>query len=181
MNEQEKSSREEAYVQYIINRCQQDNGTAAKMRRADNPDTEYQSWEILAGFNIDLDKPWERLPYAVVGAAIAKSKIEQNGTVGLGRAIANCYDEGSKSDQAKAKLRRLLACRSSEEVARIVRPLLTLISSKTTLTLNYTELLKQLRGFYWQSNRVREQWAADFYRHGAVTHEPPHEQSEVTA
>ena len=181
MNEQKKPSREEAYVQYIINRCQQDNGTAAKMRRADNPDTEYQSWEILAGFNIDLDKPWERLPYATVGAAIAKAKIEQNGTSGLGSAIASCYDEGSESDQAKAKLRRLLACRSSEEVVRIVRPLLTLIASKTSLTLNYTELLQQLRRFYWQSDRVREQWAADFYRRSAVTNKPSREQSEVVA
>lgn len=162
--QQETPSRSSSYVDYIIRRCQQDNGVAAMMRRADNPDTEYQSWEILAGFSIDIEKTYERLPYATIGSAIAKAKVEQNGVTGLGRAIASCYDEGSDSQQAKAKLRRVLACKTVEEVCRVIRPLFSLINSKSALMLDYARLLEQLLKFHWQPEKVREQWAGDFYR-----------------
>lgn len=62
------------FVAYVIERIAKDNGFAARLKRADNPATEYQSWEILAGFGIDLEKEWQRLPYCVIGAALAKAK-----------------------------------------------------------------------------------------------------------
>jgi len=59
-----------AFVNYIISRCQADNGLRAALKRADNPATEYQSWEVLAGFQVNLEYDNQRLPYATIAAAI---------------------------------------------------------------------------------------------------------------
>ena len=152
----------ERFVDLTIERCHQDNGLAAALRRADNPDTEYQSWEYLANF-ADLDQTAQRLPYAIIAAAIARAKVTQNGTTRLGRAIAQCYDD-SQSDQAKAKLRRLLACDRVEEVCRILRPLFSLIDAKAGVRLDYARLLNDLLFFNFDPQRTKSQWAMEFYR-----------------
>lgn len=164
-NSSKKITRAEAFVSFIIERTKKDKGIAAVLRRADNPATESQSWEQLAAFNIDLDKPWQRLPYATIAAAIAKAKIEQNGNIGIGHAIASCYEKGNQSDQAKAKLRRLLACESVQEACRILRPIFSLIESKSKITLNFSQLLNHLLKFNWDSQSIKAQWAQDFYHH----------------
>lgn len=158
-----------AFVDYIINRCQADNGIRASLKRADNPATEYQSWEVLAGFNVDLDNENKRLPYATIAAAIARTKTEKNGAATIGQAIARCYEDGNakgnESDQAKAKLRRLLACDSVPETCRILRPLLKLIESKGNTALNYASLLDDLLWFGREESqqRIKARWAQDFY------------------
>ena len=158
-----KISRSLAFVQFIIALIAKNKGVAADLKRADNPATEYQCWEYLAAFNIDLEKPWERLPFATVAAAIAKEKSAHNGSEGIGKAIAKCYDDGSQSDQAKAKLRRLLACDSVEEACRILRPLFSLITSRGNSSIDYARLLEQLLKFHWESERIKSQWAQEFY------------------
>ncbi|WP_271979358.1 type I-E CRISPR-associated protein Cse2/CasB [Marinobacter sp. SS21] len=148
----------------VMERCQNDKGMAARLRRADNPAMEYQSWELLGCLGVDLEKDYERLPFVTVAAAIAKSKAERNGALTLGRAIAACYDDGRESSQAKAKLRRLLACNDLAEVCRILRPVLTLIDSKVGQPLDYVRLLRQLRFFTYESGQsTKTQWAQEFY------------------
>lgn len=156
-------SREERFVIAVIQRCQQDKGLAARLRRADNPATEYQSWEMLARHGIDLTSEHERLPFVTVAAAIAKAKIEHNGTLSLGQALRACYDNDRDSDQAQARLRRLLACHDLPELCRILRPLLALIDSKVAAPLDYLRLLRQMRRFPFATQAVRAQWAQDFY------------------
>jgi CRISPR system Cascade subunit CasB len=164
-SDKQASNKGHAFVDYVINRCQTDNGLRAALTRADNPDTEYQSWEILAGFHVNLEYENQRLPYATVGAAIARAKIEKNGTSSIGQSIAGCYDDGNSSDQAKAKLRRLLACDSVAEVCRIARPLLSLIESKGRNTLDYAGLLNDLLWFSHPESqtRIKARWAQSFY------------------
>jgi CRISPR system Cascade subunit CasB len=161
------------FVEGVMARCANDKGLAARLRRADNPNTEYQSWELLAAFNIDLEKEYERRPYAVISAGIARSKFDKNGELRLGQAIASCYnnggDNGKESAQAKARLRRLLACSDTSEVCRILRPLLALIRSKVSQPLDYARLLNQLLSFHWQPERTKAQWAQEFYGHKPVT------------
>ncbi|MFI3247028.1 MAG: type I-E CRISPR-associated protein Cse2/CasB [Ferrimonas sp.] len=152
------------FVDYVIRKTQQDTGFSARLRRADNPATEYQSWEILAEFGIDLEKPWQRLPYCLIGAALAKAKPSADGALTLGHAIAACYEDGNRSAQAKARLRRVLACTDTPELCRILRPLLTLIHSRG-IALNYSMLLKDLTYFSSQGReRICAQWAQQFYR-----------------
>jgi CRISPR system Cascade subunit CasB len=164
---EKKTGRADKFVEFVIGLCQRDKGAAAALRRADNPATEYQSWEYLAGFNIDLENQFERVPYAAIAAAIGRAKVERNGSAGIGKAIAFCYDDKSTSEQAKARLRRLLACDSVGEACRILRPLFSLIDSKAAVTLDYAKLLDQLIWFQRDSNRVKTAWATDFYRHAA--------------
>ena len=160
-----KPDREDRFVKSVLKRCIEDKGLAARLRRADNPATEYQSWELLASQGIDLEKTYQRLPFATIAAAIAKSKAEHNGELSLGRALAASYDEGHDSNQAKARLRRLLACEELAEVCRILRPLFSLIDSKAGQPLDFVRLLKQLRRFSFDDGRiqVKAQWAQEFY------------------
>ncbi|MCH8499921.1 MAG: type I-E CRISPR-associated protein Cse2/CasB [Marinobacter sp.] len=159
-----EKSRDQRFVEAVIERCQNDKGLAARLRRADNPVTEYQSWELLGWFGVDLEKDYERLPFVTLAATIAKSKVERNGSLTLGKAIAACYEDGRESSQAKARLRRLLASSELAEVCRILRPILTLIDSKVSQPLDYVRLLRQLRFFGFESGqRTKTQWAQEFY------------------
>lgn len=165
------TGREASFVAWLIARCQEDKGLAARLRRADNPATEYQCWETLATWGVDLEREAQRMPFATVAAAIARAKPPANGSLTLGRAIARCFDEGNQSDQAKTRLRRLLACNELAELCRVLRPMLTLVESRVTQPLDYAQLLKQLVDFgraaasgndAWLQ-RIKAQWAQDFY------------------
>jgi CRISPR system Cascade subunit CasB len=158
-----------AFVDYVINRCQNDKGTRAALTRADNPVTEYQSWEVLAGFHVNLEYDNQRLPYATVGAAIARAKAEKNGSLTIGQTIARCYEEGNASDQAKAKLRRLLACETVAEACRILRPLLRLAESRG-IAIDYATLLNDLLWFGHADSqtRIKARWAQNFYGKAAI-------------
>lgn len=155
--------RAERFVSGVIQQCLQNKGLAARLRRADNPATEYQSWELLASYGIDLEKEWQRLPFVTVAAALAKAKVERNGSLSLGRALLACYDNDRDSDQAKARLRRVLACDDLPELCRILRPLFSLIDSKVGQPLDYIRLLKQLNRFSYNSQQIKAQWAQEFY------------------
>lgn len=164
------TGKEVSFVAWLIARCQDDKGLAARLRRADNPATEYQCWETLANW-VDLEREAQRLPFATVAAAIARAKPTASGSLTLGRAIARCFDEGNQSDQAKTRLRRLLACDELTELCRVLRPMLNLVESRVTQPLDYAQLLKQLVDFgraaasgndTWLQ-RIKAQWAQDFY------------------
>lgn len=160
-----KIDRATQFVLWLVERTKNDKGMAARLRRADNPATEYQSWEVLASFGIDLTKDYQRIPYATIAAAMARAKIQQNGSLSLGQALAQAFG-GNDSDPAKARMRRLLACRSTAELCRVIRPLLTLIDSKVDQSINYADLLNQLLRFGRSdevAQNVKSRWAMDFY------------------
>lgn len=161
----------ESFVGYLCQRCTQDKGFAARLRRADNPSTEYQSWDALAAFGVNLEFAAERQPYALVAAAIARCQKPANGTLSLGKAIALCYDDGNQSDQAKARLRRLLACDQADELCRILRPILSLIQSRVSQPLDFARLLNELRWFNRSSQQTKARWAQQFYGKVAETDE----------
>lgn len=169
----EARTRDATFVEATIARCQANKGLAARLRRADNPATEYQCWEWLAKWNIDLDRQDRRLPYAAVAAAIARAEPESNGSLPLGCAIAMCYEEGSDSDQAKARLRRLLACDDVAEACRVLRPLLMLIGSRVSQSLDYACLLRDLSRFPFAADDVKAMWAQAFYRKPAEQESAP--------
>lgn len=164
--DQAPTSREARFVEHVLTRTQQDKGLAARLRRADNPSTEYQSWDFFADFGIDLENPTQRLPFVTVAAAMARAKASNNGSIQLGQALSDCYPDSTQNEQAKARLRRILACDSVTELCRVLRPVLTLIESRLAQPLDYVRLLQQLRRFTWDPQIIRSQWAQEFYGRG---------------
>ena len=84
---QDTLTRGQAFVVFALPRIHADPGYGAALRRADNPATEYQAWEHLTSW-CDLEKPWERLSFATIAAALARAKPQHNGNQTIGRAIA---------------------------------------------------------------------------------------------
>lgn len=157
-------------VAKVFARCKNDNGFAAALKKADNPDTEYQAWEIFADYGIPLNVDTQRLPYAIVFSSIAKSSRDSDGSLGLGAALARAYqdDGGKDSDAAKAKLRRILACDNVVDLCSVLRPILRLISSRCE-AVSYTRLLKDL--LYFNPEKTLARWAQDFFGSRKTTEE----------
>lgn len=164
-----KMSRGEKFIDYIRSITASNNAKAAALKRADNPALEYQSWEILNNFGVDLTNQQERSIFCLISAAAAKAKIKSDGSFGIGSAIANCY--ASKSEQASAKLRRLIACESLDELCLVLRPLLQFILSQLGNGLNYGRLLDELLQFQWDPLKVKARWAQNFYHQKASKEE----------
>ena len=153
-----KNGKSARFVDHILKRMESDSAIGAALRRADNPSTEYQSWEYLANW-CDLDNPNERVCYATISAGLANRKKSITANINLGSVIANCYPGGNQDDSAKRKLRRLLACESRSEACKWIRPILTLAKSKG-IEINFSLLLDDLLYF---GHKVKEKWAMDFY------------------
>ncbi len=163
MSTEQHTFRDEAFVRSFLENCERDKGFRSRMQRADNPATEHQSWDFLARVGIQLDNSMQRLPHTLIVATMARAKANCNGVLTLGKAVAGCYSDGNKSEQAVAKMRRILACSDLPTVCRVLRPVLTLIDSRVTQPLDYVRLLQQLRKFGFDDERVKAQWAMEFY------------------
>jgi CRISPR system Cascade subunit CasB len=153
-----KASKGSAFVVFVLKRLAGDTAFGAALRRADNPATEFQSWEYLASW-CDLDNTYERTCFATVAAGLARAKQSTDTPISIGSVVARCYKDGNQDDSAKRKLRRLLACDSSAEACQWVRPLLRLAESRG-VHLNFGRLLEDML-YFGQNVKVR--WATDFY------------------
>jgi CRISPR system Cascade subunit CasB len=168
VNQNEKITRSSRFVDSLIKKCQQDKGFAANLRQCDMSGRNYLAWEFLISFGIDIENNYQAVPHLSIAAAIARAKPESNGSLSLGMALSLCYDDGAKSQPARARLRRLLACNSSEELGLILRPILLLVNSKCSRDLDYVQLLDQMLWFENSSERTKARWAQDFHRVNSV-------------
>lgn len=159
--ENKEQTRSRRFVAAILERCREDRGFAARLRRADNPDTEYYAYGVLASFGVALERDEERRPHAVVGASLSRSGSERDGSLSLGEALRGCVESEA---QGEARLRRMLACRTTEEACRMLRPLLSLIAARN-MPLCHARLLDDLLAFRFDEARRRVclRWAQEFY------------------
>lgn len=155
----DKPNKSESFVEHIIKLTQENKAASAAIKYADHQTLGYKSWEYLARF-IDIEKENERLSYGVIGAAIAKNKIKNDGTVGIGEAIKYCYGKEAE-ELAKPKLIRLLSCESTKELCLLLRRYIPFIESKAAGKLSYCQLLKDVLYF---CERTKTRWAVDFYK-----------------
>ena len=112
MAETKENSLSKAFVGFVLERASaapkiKDTGFVARMKRADNPDLEYQVWNILLKFNVDIEFAARRLPFCLIGAALCRRQPEKDGIFGLGASLRSCF--GDDEDQGSIRLRRLLA------------------------------------------------------------------------
>ncbi len=161
-------TRFEAFVSDVFRRKKLDNAFAAHLRRADNPATESGAWGILTqlGVNITIDN--DRLPFALIGSAIARTETEVDGHEGFGAALAGCFNDESDGSPASSRMRRLVACDSTIEACRVLRPMLRLINSRSDKrsSLSFQRLLGQISFFQYpeRRKRIRLEWASGYYR-----------------
>lgn len=161
MEKTTEQTRSQRFVAAVLERCAQDKGFAARLRRADNPDTEHYAYGLLAAFGISLECDEERRPFALIGAALSRSAGDRDGSLGLGEALRRCVES---EEQGGARLRRMLACRRQEEACRMLRPLLSLIAARQA-PLSHARLLDDLQAFRFEEarRRVRLRWAQEYY------------------
>ncbi|MCR5124453.1 MAG: type I-E CRISPR-associated protein Cse2/CasB [Treponema sp.] len=156
-----ESEKETSLVQKVFLRMKNDTAFRAALKRADNPATEYKSWEYLADYKVDLDKDYIRLPYATVFAAMAKSGMENDGIYGLGQALCAAYEWKKESEPARSKLRRIIACSDVAELCSVLRSVLQFIASKN-VPVCYQQLLNDLI-YFGDGEKVKSKWAQQFY------------------
>jgi len=152
----------QGFIKFVIDRLEHDRAMRARLRQADNPNMEYQSWEYLARFGVNLQNRRKCKAFATVAAALARADLKADGTLGIGCAIAQSYRDGKDDDQAKARLRRLLACKTSEEVCDVLRPLLRLVDSRGQ-PVGFEKLLRDILFFDSYPEDTRARWAQDFF------------------
>ncbi len=161
------SNKTKKFVEYVIRRAniEQDKGFSAKLKKADNEATEYQSWEILANWtNLEYA---ERKAYALIGATAARSKRKIDGNMSLGRALRGSVqaDSNPEDSSAASRLRRILAIQDSDELIRVLRSTLRFLDSKEQ-PLDYARLLDEILWFNHEEvrDKIRSRWAQDFYK-----------------
>jgi len=160
------ASREEKFVSFVLNIIKKDRGARAALRRGDHETTEFQSWEFLAPW-CDLERENERRAFALVASSIARVSPENDGDLGLGRALASAYSSEKRRHQeqsspAHTRLRRLIACKSAGEVIKFLRSTFRLLESRG-VRIKYSEVLRDLLFFSHHGEKIKARWAKNFY------------------
>lgn len=162
------------FVATVIRRVNDPSETAfaAAMRRADNPNQGSAAWEFLVPFCNIADER-QRLTFALVGAAVARAKPERDGSASIGQALRNiCGGDADALERESRRLRRLIACDTTEELIPVLRPILRYLQGNGA-AIDYERLLREL--LYWNEKK-RIAWTRDFYRKSAdAAPEPPKE------
>ncbi len=136
----------------------------AIFKRADTPALSLHSWEFLLRCGVDIENEDERAVASLIVASIARSKTDNNGKKVLAQALAACYPEGSASDAATMKIRRVCSCNSVLELVEVLRPILRLIESRVG-GVDYVDLYWSLRRYRYDDRRqdIHARWMKAFY------------------
>ena len=150
----------QSFLEYALKICKTNPRARAAFRRAANPDTEFYSWEFLAGWcNLENDR--ERKIYALFASYIANTMPDAvDDGVSIGRGIRQAYKGDAQDTAALARMRRLLACSSWQEAVVVLRRILPLLASKGVKL----DLVATMRDLFWFNNKVKVRWANDFYQ-----------------
>lgn len=150
--------RSKEFVDYLFSLLGKDKGLRACFKRADNEAYEWKTWQVLRRF-VNLEHDDERRAFALIGACIAKSKQEANGSVGLGRACR--IAAGNEDDDFSPRFMRLLSAESADELLVVLRPSLAYLVSKCG-NLDFAGILDDILAFKWKREKIRVCWAKDY-------------------
>ena len=96
--ENKELTRSQRLVAAVLERSRADKPSAARKKKADNPDTEHYAYGLLVAFGIALERDGERRAHALIGASLSRGKREQDGTLGLGEAMRRRVESGKKGE-----------------------------------------------------------------------------------
>lgn len=155
----------DSFVDEVFKICSEDKAARARLRRADNPAFEWQALPVVYTFIKDgIDDGGKRHAYLTVAAAIARSDMKANGSIGLGEAFRLIEEEKKNAEKPKTfppRLSRLMSCDSLEELVMVIRPILSLVLSKLG-NLDFKRLLRDLLDFRYRKDSVLVGWAKDY-------------------
>lgn len=158
------AGRDARFVHYLQQRCQQDRGYAARVKRADQPTGEAQLWDTLTAFHLDPADREAIWPYTLIAAAQARDDSEQHYRLPLGAALAALATDDPHNRSLQMRLQRLLVCRSGRELAQVLKPLLRYLQAQLPGELDYIGLLADLKQFSDAPQKVKARWAAQFWQ-----------------
>lgn len=100
---------------------------------------------------------------ALLKRFLSSFATDTSSPLGLGRAIALCYEGGSNNEQAQMRLRHLLDCENLDEVFHLCPSLIKIITNKTHIVLNHNLFLQDLVKFDQNADAIKKRWAQEFY------------------
>lgn len=172
------ANRYDSFIRYVLSRCnkQKDKGFKARLRKAESETTEFQSWEVLANWGIDISDRKTRRAFGVLGACAANTGLSQDGRLSLGEGLRFIEKRKETSEQeldsstSAARLRRLISCKGSSELLAVLIPVLRLFASRE-ISICYSRVLQEVIDFDSESRRldICARWAQDFYSKGRET------------
>ena len=137
-------------------------GFMADMRKAASTATRHYAWPMMAPF-CDLKVHAQEEAFSLVGCALARSRkdVPSTGNLGASLRVMTLLDKRfpGKGGPTDGRMKRLLACRSSVEMCRLLRPVLGLVQSKG-VGVDHAKLLEDILGW---GETVRRNWAAAYY------------------
>ena len=149
------------FVAEALRRCSSDTSYRAALQRADNPDTAAFAWEYLVKW-CDITKDHDRLPFALIGAAIAREKPASNGNKNLGELFRACCKDENDMEREQRRFRRIISCNSNIELCEVLRSTLKYLQGKLPGEIDYIRLLQYILFF---GEKVKLRWASSFFGH----------------
>ena len=147
------------FVAELIRRCGSDTAFRAAMRRADNPRTEVFAWPYLVKW-CDISKDHERLPFALIGAAVAREDPEHDGKEDLGQLFRSCCSDKDDMEREQHRFRRLIGCDNAIELCEVLRPVLRYLQGRVPGRIGYAVLLRDV---LYYGEKVKLRWAGHFF------------------
>ena len=159
MEQKEKPKKtSEAFVSYVTQKLSWDKSFSAKLKRADNPNTEHYAWDVILPWCHSANDSHRKI-FSLIGASMARKRVTTDGSLSLGYAIAKI----EKDNSASTRLKKLLACHDVVQLCYHLKPIIRQIEANK-INLCYEQLLNQLLFFDLYPDRQKKMWAKDCYK-----------------
>lgn len=152
-----------AFIQFLLDLSpERDRGVFADLRRGFSEATATRAWPYIGRFcRLNVDE--ERVICQTIAAGYATNpnndETEWSNFGAAAKKLAEDERDGDKASSFDATFRRLLSCRTAEDVCKRLRNLLLAMKSKD-VAVPWESLYWDLR--YWNDD-VKTRWAAQYW------------------
>jgi CRISPR type I-E-associated protein CasB/Cse2 len=163
-----RDSPKEKAAQFVgaLRKAKSNRGKMSALRRGliDNPRMHVDAWPVIADLGGDI-----RNPSHIAVAAFYATHPEESNARNFGETcrIISTGSDNKLIDSFETRFRRLLASNEVEDVIAQLRSWVRFAESKGT-GINYESLFLDLHFWPWSAERTRVQWAASFWKSGAL-------------